>query len=262
LALSEAGEVLWQQRTEAAVLDIGVYGGYLFAAETNRGMSVWKIGESGLSLVSEVSSEGASVRQLVISENGRFAFLHVACHSVWVVNIADPSHPVTEIRDLLRGGLMYERQISAAAVRGRYYAACPHDSYVHWYDTAGEHAERLVCHTNRISFHCGIAPYGDRALVNTAKGYALMDVEYDGLVRDLTLYGDDLGCTDGKPCVIGDRLYITDKMRSVMMELDISDITAPRLLQTYRFAAYIGNVSERDGVLYLAAGREGIAIKK
>ena len=251
--------MLYRQDTAAAVLDVGVFGDHLFAAETNRCMSVWKIEENGLVPVAEVSAEGAAIRQLVISENGRFAFLHVGSHHLWAVNIADPLHPVVELKDHHPSGLIYERQITPHAIGGRYYACHWHGTYTEWYDTAGEHVEKVGCRTNKLHFRNGMAPLGDRVLVTANDGYASADVEYEGLMADLPPYGRGLACTAGKPCVFGDRLYITDKMRSLMLKLDIANVSAPRLVQTYRFAAYIGNVSERDGRIYLAAGRQGIA---
>jgi hypothetical protein len=44
-----------------------------------------------------------------------------------------------------------------------------------------------------------------------------------------------------------------------MYVFDIADIAQPVHLFTYRFASYIGNVWEKDGEVYLAAGRQGIA---
>ena len=260
IALTEDGEVLFRADTEAAVLDVGVYNGYLFAAETNRAMSVWKIGENDFTKVSEVDAEGWALRQLVVSENGRFAILHVEGECVWVVNISDPYHPVVGLREHHTIGLFYERQIMVTPMQGRYYGAHWNNSYIEWYDVSGEQIARRVHKQSRLSFGGGMTPYDEnRVLVTLGSGYALMDFNYEGELGKLPLTARFAERMNGKPRIFGDRLYITDKMHAEMYVFDIADIAHPVHLFTYRFASYIGNVWEKDGEIYLAAGRQGIA---
>ena len=265
LALDADGNLLFSHRTEAAVLDIGVFGNYLFAAETNRAMSVWRICSDRLEYVAETGSEGYSVRQLVVSENGWFVFLHIGGEAVWIINVTDPTHPCIDMRDKRNMGLIYERQISTAALDGRFYCAHWNDSYVQWYDTAGEHAVKLDTKLERLVFPSGVAPFGSadaptRFLYTLGKGYALADISDEGnMITPEKIYG--VPCI-GKPVILGDVMYTSDKMSGAVRRIDIADITAPALTDEYRFASYIGNVTSDGEYVYIAAGEQGYARRR
>ncbi len=259
------GRLLFSQKTDGAVLDVGVHGGYLFAAETNRAMSVWSIGTDSFAHVADIDCEGYSIRQLVVSENGRFVLLHIGGDSVWIVNIADPKNPFIDLKDKRTMGLLYERQISLDAVDGRYYAAHWNNSYVQWYDTAGEHVSKLDTRLEKLVFPSGIAPYGDKELptrfiYTLGKGYALADV-YDGgnMMEPDVIY--QVRCV-GKPRIFGNIMYTTEKMSGVVRRIDITDITAPVLTNEYRFASYIGNAVSDGESVYIAVGQQGYAKRK
>jgi len=159
-------------------------------------------------------------------------------------------------------GLLYGDQLADGLVQGRYTSAFWHASGLYWYDVYGGPSPRRLTDRefHRMSARDGITTLGDRALVVHDGGYLLLEPGEYPNSEHVRLYRAP-GCKlQGKPTVIGTRLFVVDRMDGAMSVLDIADLTSPTLIAKRHLPGNPGRVQQHGSRIVVPAGHAGLLV--
>jgi hypothetical protein len=240
--------------------DIKQFGDLTFVAEGRGGLSIWRTRGTDLELVSRYTVNNLSIRQVIISDDGRFAVLHVGGVSLYIVNVSKPSEPQLALVENLAPGLIYSRQICLGLADGRYTGCFWNSKTINWYDLAGDTPKRMPWKQEQLSLSDGFIATKHGVLAIRAGKYVFFDPQYDGEYDDLSHYGIPGVKLTGKPSVEGDILFIADRMKGHVFLLDISDIRNPRLLNRFTIEGSPDLITCREGRVIIPGGNEGMLI--
>jgi hypothetical protein len=273
--------------TQGLAMDVKALGDRLYVAEGQGGLSVWRIeGDGGMRLLGRYrarygwhegdagsgadaslprrdhySSEGASIRQVVVPSPGQYALLHVGPSDLHIVDVSDPTAPRCVMREW-HMGLFHIDGITDGLIEGRFAAACWAASGLYWFDLNGEGkpASTGQCYPYACGARDGLAFLGDEALLIHGGGYCLLSREETRPADELPRYripGHEL---TGKPSVYGHRLYVSDRCRGRVSVVDISDRQWPRLLSVLQLKGHPGRVLVWEGATAIPAGYQGLLV--
>ncbi len=250
--------------TDGPALDIARYEETLLVAEGNAGLSIWKINNNTLNKITVFTTEKQSVRQVVVSENGRYALLHVGCMKLYIIDITDPWHPCLKLSESSSIGQIYDHHISTVGVDGRYYSCFWNASYCKWFDLGADEPRLMPWVQHHLGFSNGITASGslsatDFLLINRG-GYAMLD---SSTATDFATVGvTQIPGTSisGKPYIWDNILFVSNRVRGQVYIIDISDFSNPRLLRELQFSGYPGLVSAFEGRIAIPLDNQGIAI--
>jgi len=255
---------LTEQPTEGFAMDVKVLGDHVYVAEGRGGLSIWRYGpDASLTLVGRYRTRRATMRQVVIPPPGRVALLHVGANYLHVVDVADPLHPRCVLKDT-RLGLLVGDQIADGFLGNRYACVFWHVSGLHWYDLQ-ERSQPVYTGDNyacRIGAQNGIAFLEHEALVTYQGKYFLLDREETRPPDELPQFGVEGHDLTGKPCVFTDRLYVSNRPQGRVSVVDISDLTAPKLVDSLELEGNPGRIIVHADMALIPAGYQGLLVRE
>jgi len=252
--------------THGPALDIAIYEDTLYVAEGDAGLSIWKIQNNGFSKIAVFSAEGEFVRQVVISENGKFALLHVGATKLWILNISDVTNPSLVMTEKSSLGLIYDHHISTVGVNGRYYSCFWNASYCKWFDLGGDTPLLMPWVQHRLGFSNGITALENsdlqKFLVVNRGGYAILDCSTSVDFSKIDVINVPGASIAGKPTIYNNILFVSNRVSGQVYFIDIRDISHPRLLRELNFKGYPGLITVLEDRIAIPLDNQGIAICK
>ncbi|MCE5237972.1 hypothetical protein LLH23_05720 [bacterium] len=253
--------------TEGFAVDAKQRGGLLYVAEGRGGLSIWRIGAGGeLALQGRFTVPGRSVKQVVVPPGLALALIDVGANTLVILDVSDPAHPREVFHDQ-RLGLLYGYNITDGLFEGRYAACTWHVSGTHWFDLtggpqpvfSGDVLPGPMHPTNGLA----VMPDGVHGLLTEPHGQYTIITRGDrrplGQLPHHGLAGHRL---TGKPVVVGNTLYLTDRAEGHVTIVDLGEPKQPRLLDEFTIAGNPCLMAEHRGHALLPAGYDGLWVSR
>lgn len=246
--------------TRGFATDVAAYGGRVYIAEGDGGLSMWRADAAGrLSRVGSYTVPGGSVRQVVLADRGRVAFLAVGANRLQAVRLNDDGSAV-KLLDERHSGLFYRMPMAPVAANDRTVLCQWHVTGLYEYEAAEGSAKFTGRrYLGRMDTECGVTALGGGkwlatsrtgvAVIETGKAGAQERIEWGGIK------GEDLR---GKPSAFGKLLFIANPFLGGVRALDIADPLRPRLLGRLQLTEHPGRVRVIGEVALVPAGYEGL----
>ncbi|MDF2722998.1 MAG: repeat-containing protein [Paenibacillus sp.] len=258
--LEERPQCLAVYATNGFATDIKQFGNLLFVAEGIGGLSIWNAARDRLQLISRYAAGKQSVRQVMLSDDGRYAVLHVGGLSIQIVHVADVTEPRLALTESFPPGLIYGRQICSGLAEGRYAGCFWHSKTINWYDLAGEEPIRMPWTQDCLVLSDGLTVTPHGVLATYKGGYIVFDPRFDGELDDLARYRIPGIKLSGKPTVSGDVLFVANRLYGDVAVLDISAVHEPKLLKTFKLAGNPDLITCSNGRVIIPAGYQGMLV--
>lgn len=247
--------------TEGFAMDIKTDGRIVYVAEGYGGMSIWKIkGDYTLEQIGRYRpDEQYTVKQVVVPSGGKYALLQTGSNLLHIVDVSDPANPRLALEDS-HLGLLYYTQIGDGLLEKRYACCFWHVAGIYWYDLGADKPVCDGCYGYRLDFANGIAFLDEAHILLTHKdGYVILDRHEQRHPDTLTHYGIGMNLK-GKPNITGNILTVSNRYRGTVTITDISDISAPRLIDRISTAGNPGAAVIHKGSVMIPAGYRGLMI--
>ncbi|MFW9847277.1 MAG: hypothetical protein ACFFD6_11040, partial [Candidatus Thorarchaeota archaeon] len=66
----------------------------------------------------------------------------------------------------------------------------------------------------------------------------------------------------GKPCIFGDRLYVSNRPQGRVSVVDISDLEAPKLVDSLELEGNPGRIIVHGDIALIPAGYQGLLVRE
>ena len=231
--------------TRDIAMDVQIYEGRLFCAESAGGLACYQLSADGLSAQEQwryVSQNGV-VRQVRLSPKARWAVIQCGSSYGEIVSTNAPTSPTVTCQ---AASQMYHHTVLNTLAGGRYTAIWAEGGKTFWYDfgTADDYAApKLInewksnqCAINNGSMTGNVADYPNCVLatVNIANsaqgGYVIYDPT--GTNEPLNICRDYDDPFSGKPAVSGNLLVTGERINGRICIVDITNIGTPRVQKT------------------------------
>ena len=219
---------------------------------------MWKADPSaGLLRCGAYEVPGESIRQVVLADGGRVAFLAVGPSRLQAVRW-NHDGTATKCLDEQHTGLFYRLPISPVAADDRTILCQWHVSGLYAYEAVDGTARFTGFHyPHGMATHGGCVADGTKWLVATRGGYvevAAGDTRSPeiGLVR---IKGEDLS---GKPMLYGRTLFVAHPFTGAVRAVDLADVRRPRLLGKLQLAEHPGLIRLLNDTALVPAGYQGL----
>ena len=248
--------------TRGFARDVAVSDDIVYLAEGTGGLSIWRRdARSILTPLRRYQPRRGGVAQVVVPPPGRYALLHVGQNELQIVDVSDPSEPMSMLaaRHL---GLFYTFPIVRDLLADRYACCLWHASGYRWYDLygkprpvySGDHFEM------RANFADGMAVLGDTALLISRGKYTRIGRDERRSLVELPWHGVPGKYLSGKP-VIEDRImYLSNRVRGTIQVVDISQFEKPRLLDELQLDEHPGLIVMHNQTPIIPAGYQGLIV--
>ena len=249
-------DILSTFATKGTVLWCDTAGDMLYCAEKTAGLGIYKIDGAEQTTLSEQKRflEGENVRHVTVSADGRYAVVQIAGSKVTVID--------TESGEILISfrthALAYHHNLSPL-VGGRYVGVFDNAPCESWIDLGGERPSVIWSEAPSLTaMRTGFTAFGSGALeITQSGGIAVFDPAHNR-VADAEVFGSGLY---GKPSVScdGKLLVACDRINGKVSVADISDITAPSIIDTFYVDGNPDIALIKDGSAYIPLGYQGLA---
>ena len=221
-------------------------------AEGMGGLSIWR-GKRKLERIGCYHEPGQSVKQVTVEPRGRFALLHVGLNRLQIVDVANPATPKKVLEEGYLG-LFYRRPITLTADAPGGLVNWGHDG-LFLYDVSKDEAPRAA------TFHYpfGITA-GDGWLVTSGGRYFLLRQGETRSPQKVGLIGVQGHELWGKPTLSGNILFLADNYAGKVMAVDISTVTAPRVIAEMEVPEHPGFIVPHKGAALVPGGYPGLLV--
>ncbi len=250
-----------QYPTAGFAMDVQVCGEKLYAAQAAEGLVCYDIEGPTLQRVTSYETN-ASIRQVRVAPNGRYAVVHVGGGGYEIVDVSDGNQFKRAKRERGWGGLVYYRQLCNGFIDGRYICGTWCGGRTFMSDLGGDEPANLpdpigLLPDMRSGGYCACGQY---ALLTRDGGYSfykpLLSGEYDAQIPVYRI--QDGPAFRGKPAVRGDILAACDRVEGEVTVLDIADLTAPKLVCKFKVSGNADVPFIGDGYVLIPAGYQGL----
>lgn len=246
--------------TDGFAMDVQVAGTVLYAAESSGGLACYRINGETLEPVNRYVCE-QPVKQVRISQNGRFAVVHAGGAVYQVLDISGGAAPRLIRTERGWGGLIYYRQLCNGFIEGRFICGTWCAGRTFMLDLGGDEPVPLpdipaILPDMEAGGYCPCGPY---ALLTRDGGYSFYSPGFQGDYAALPVYTIENGpAFYGKPTCHDTILIACNRISGQMTLVDIADITRPGLLCQFNLS---GNPDcafiDRNAIL-IPAGNQGL----
>ena len=254
-------ERLAVQATEDFATDVAMLDYRVFVAEGAGGLSIWK-----LSARNQLAPQGRyrvadqRVRHVASPSPGRYALVQVGESRLHIVDLSDAGAPKLALQDT-RFGLLYGHQIMAGLVEDRYAAVFWHVSGLHWYDLGGPAPAYAGQHQpGRFNPQDGVLVVGNRVLVMRNSGYVMFNREDKQPLDEMPPQAIEKHRVRGQPTLLGQRLYVADRATGEVNLLDVSDLSKPKLVQSFVTPGNPGRIVAATKGFVIPDGYNGLLV--
>lgn len=213
-------------KTQTSVRDVKLYGEYLYTAESEGGIGVYKVEDGHLVQVvvlpNRMDSHFAS--QLQVTADGSWLLALLSTSNYSGVDLKDPAAPKWLGKRLDSAGTMYYRNLSSTLTEQGLIAVAGKRAIL-WY--TAEEGELVLKNSIDNTFYReagGMTAVGPYSLIVTNNGIVVIDPETGEATP--TFHIGSLKIS-GKPCAMDDLLVISDSPNGRVTMIDISNLENP-----------------------------------
>lgn len=223
--------------TKGAVKDVKIYGDYLYTAESDVGMGVYRISGNTVELIEHCTYKAynTTFSYLSIFEDGNYIAIQAGWTRLVIMNISNKEKPYIE--KTISTGTMYYRNLCTGLVSGKYVGAFDR-SNITWYstDSEGNYYQYKKLKNGINAEMNGTVAVGENALAIYNNGYVYYNpetVDQDTL-NNLNVYKvPGAKFLKGKLAIDGNTLIATYGYAKQITLIDIADIDNPVLISQF-----------------------------
>lgn len=221
-------------QTDSAVHDIAVYGKYIYTAETDSGLSIYKLSDDNefIKISSFVPQNyDDCFGSLELTHDGKFIVIEASFNSYYVLDVSDVYSPI-ELKEFenIDLGLMYYRSICNGLVDGKYIGIFGSKNYAWFYSDNGKFKMLESGTHDFVSEVNGAASYGEYCLSLYQNGYVYYYPKSSEFSEKIKIDGVRF---EGKLSIWNDVLVISREYSGDLIFVDITNIDHPTLLADY-----------------------------
>jgi hypothetical protein len=248
--------------TQGVVFSVDARGGLVAAGEGMAGLSLWRPTAGSLELLGRYRSPRGGIGQVCIAPDKQYAVVHAGPNVLEIVDIRTPQEP-NRVLDDQHIGLFYRTPFSHGFLPDGRFGVLWHASGMYIFTVSGEPGPRYAGWTipGAVNFAGGMAACGDRFLVTTNGGYALLADGQTTVAADRDLVRIARHRLEGKPSVFGTTLYVAQRWKGIVEAVDIAVPRQPKLRWSLTVEGNPGPVEELAGQAVIPAGYEGVIVR-
>jgi len=247
--------------TAGFAMDVQICGEKLYAAQGSEGLVCYSVDGPMLQRVTSYKSKQA-IKQVRVAPNGRYAVVHAGGGGYEIVDVSDWNRIKLAKPERGWGGLVYYRQLCNGFIDGRYICGTWCAGRTFMSDLGGDEPVDLPDPTGVLpDMTCGgYCACGQYALVTRDGGYSfykpLLAGEYGPEMPVYRIQGGP--AFRGKPAVRGNILVACNRVDGDVTILDITDLTAPKLIRRFKVSGNADLPFIGDGYVMIPAGYQGL----
>ena len=251
--------------------DVKLFGDQLYVASDIAGLRIYDVKDpyasKPLFIRSYAESDSSIARQITVGPEGKLSVVQVGASDVWVIDNQSGEKILTATA---KGGNMYHRNLSPL-IDDRYVCFFNHIGSEYWLDFGPADARLdvpvfvLSGTTEPAFFTGGISMYnGIAAFTHGGRNYALKISRSKAIYTDV--FTADTGAeipgikTVGRPTVIGNYLFVSNRIDGIITVYDISDISSARVLCTMTLDGNPDVVCADGSTAYIPLGYQGLLV--
>lgn len=238
LATGEAGiqlinrnlQPLSQMDTQHSVRDVHYQNGYLYTAESEGGLGIYSIDESGNILPVSHCAETAynsCFSSIAITADGNFVVAQAANSRYTIINVTNKTQPViieNPTQDSV--GNLYYRNISTGLVAGKYIGVSGM-SGINWFYSENGELKYLKDTSGRAGLESqGLTAAGENCILISTNGYRYWNPEVGAVSENLVMDPDYF---NGKCTSVPGMLVVSRNYDGRICFVDITDIANPQV---------------------------------
>ncbi|MBQ7566765.1 MAG: hypothetical protein IJT18_06560 [Oscillospiraceae bacterium] len=258
LVMDKEMNTLAQYPTDGICFDLYIHGDTLYAAVGDAGVAAYTISGTTLTKQWVYKAQYGTCRSVEASKTGKFLALQTGANYVELIDTAN--HNKTLIWK--KGSAQAYHRNLLRYQGGRYLGAWSLSSYEYWFD-CGENdsltTPKLVktFTTSKNSMAGGGTQAGNLMLAMPANGYML----YDPLSEATTITGTTIKADStmtGNPIIEGNVMISCDRIYGHIYMVDVSNISAPKVLKTVDVPGNPDLARVVDDTVYVPLGYQGM----
>ena len=246
LVVDEDLNVLAAFGTQDLTIDVQIYEGMMYCAESGGGLAAYKLSEDGLSATEQwryTTSRGV-VRHVRLSPKGKWAVIQCGSTYGQIVSTDAPTAATVEVK---ANSQLYHHNILNQMAGGRYLGIYAEAARTWWFDFGPEDdyvtpVQISYWTSNAASIMTGgmtgnVPGYENHVLCTrniangSTGGYYIYDITAESPSVVINAKDSDTIFT-GRPSVYGNILIASDRINGKIHIVDISDLSAPNVLYT------------------------------
>lgn len=246
LVVDEDLNVLAAFGTQDLTIDVQIYEGMMYCAESGGGLAAYKLSEDGLSATEQwryTTSRGV-VRHVRLSPKGKWAIIQCGSTYGQIVSTDAPTAATVEVN---ANSQMYHHNILNQMAGGRYLGIYAEAARTWWFDFGPEDDYDLPVQISYWTSNgaaimtggmTGNVPGYDHHVLCTRNvangnlgGYYIYDITQESATSVISGRDPDVIFT-GRPTIAGTMLIASDRINGKIHIVDISDLANPNVVKT------------------------------
>lgn len=272
VVLDDALNKLATINTRDFAMDVQIYEGKMYCAESAGGLACYQLSNDGLSATEHwrYYSNNGVVRQVRLSPKARWAIIQSGSVCGEILSTDAPKAPVCQVS---AASQMYHHTLLHTLAGGRYTGVWAENGYTFWfdfgvnddYDAPVQVAKwsSNVAFINNGSMTGGVPGYPNHVLATkniaggAAGGYVLYDPTTATNANILNAKDPDTPFS-GKPAIAGDLLITGERINGRICIVDISDIANPNVIKTVSVTGNPDIPYVHDNYVLVPMGYQGL----
>ncbi|MDO5580584.1 MAG: hypothetical protein Q4G69_05580 [Planctomycetia bacterium] len=247
---------------QGIVYDVKCVGDFVYTAECDKGFGIYKIGKDGIAKFFRRFNTDQAVRQIVVSEDGRWAILKVGNGVLFFLNISNPEAPCLVFKDSVSHGIMYGREVVGTITKKGIAAALFWSFGFAWYDLSGDIPQKVGLKEFRGSFFEGGAFHNDKLYYSKKACFYIFDLLDTKPIKEDRYYKVQGLDHTGKIFIDGTTSVVADRRNGFFSKIDISDPEKAKVLKRYEIKGHPDLGIFFEGRIIIPCGYAGLLIEK
>lgn len=233
--LDESLNMISSLKTDAPVRDIEIYNDLLFTAESESGIGIYLISDTGFERLGgyKENAYNSCYGDIALTDDGGYVIAEVALHRISIIDVRDIYNPVpvdiSQFGISSDLGLMYYRSLCNGLINGKYVAISGSYDTDYFYSDNGE-LKLYKREENKLYYRSNGSAAVDGGMIQIANnGYYYKNILNGSVSEKIKIAGITF---EGK-CIAADNiLVISSEYNGTIMIVDIEDIYNPVLLES------------------------------
>lgn len=245
--------------TQYSVRDIRYQNGYLYTAESEGGLGIYALDESGnIQPVSHCTETfyNSCFSSIALTPDGNFVIAQTANNRYTIINVANKAEPViieNPTQDSV--GNLYYRNVSTGLVAGKYIGVSGM-SGINWFYSENGELKYLEDQSGTVGLESqGLTAAGQNCILISSNGYRYWDPEIGAASENIVIDPDYF---NGKCTAAADMLVVSRNYDGRICIVDITDIDAPQVEMQMDLDCAVDIVCITDDSIWIPCRYNGV----